>query len=390
MIIDEIVLATDPALRKIEAILLWKNKFKTVLLFSLFHFVFWLYFMYNIRTYCMIFMACLIFHLLDAYRDKKRRYIMKIRNQSQNLDENICSLGRYIIWTFTKACTLRTKVNRLKSKNRLQYFLLMFIFWSGMLVVSIKIKSSHLAYILFWIIFFLPAFIHYQVAKKILFVLLPLLQQLDQSMQYERRSVLDKSELLVDVKLPKAEYDDDYEEEAEFFKQLSEKEKRVLENFEDEDEEMDEYVDHEDIEIQEEIDERYIDHENLENVQRIHTIEYRVKLSPKNFINKVEESLYDDSLLPNESLPNIDSSSDTESSSNTQENFLGKRRVKNRPSLREYYGDKIDMRDGYESRAETYMVKGSLLETGTVKMRSSKQEHDQDIDETFDFLDEEY
>lgn len=57
----------------------WPNQF------SFYH---RLYFMYNIRTYCMIFMACLIFHLLDAYRDKKRRYIMKIRNQSQNLDES--------------------------------------------------------------------------------------------------------------------------------------------------------------------------------------------------------------------------------------------------------------------------------------------------------------
>jgi hypothetical protein len=39
--VNEIVLAIDPALRKIEDILLWKNKFKTAVIFTLFHFLFW-------------------------------------------------------------------------------------------------------------------------------------------------------------------------------------------------------------------------------------------------------------------------------------------------------------------------------------------------------------
>lgn len=264
----------------------------------------------------------------------------------------------------------------------------MFVFWSVILVISIKIKSSHLAYVLFWIIFFLPAFIHYEVAKRILFVLLPLLQQLDQSMQYERRSILDKSELLVDVKLPQTEYEEDYEEEAEFFKPLSEKDKRLLENLEDEDEEIDEFVDHEDIEIQEEIDERHIDHENLENVQRIRTIEYRVKINPKNVINRIEESMNEESLLPDESLPNIDSYSESESFRD-DEKFLNRRRVKNRPSLRQYYGDKIDIKKGDSPLADSsdFLLNEEL--SGTVKMRTNKIQHDQDIDETFDFLDEE-
>lgn len=263
----------------------------------------------------------------------------------------------------------------------------MFLFWSVLLVISIKIKSSHLTYALFWIIFLLPAFIHYDVAKRILFLILPLLQQLDQSMHYKRRSVLDKSELLVDVKLPQVEYDDNYEEEDEFYKQLNEKERQIFENLDDEEEEIEDYVDQEDIEIQEEIDQRYIDHENLENIQRIRTIEYRVKISPKNCINKVEESVHEESMLPNETIPSIDTSSGNESLEAEQNRFLNKRRVKNRPSLRQFYGDEMNMPSSSGSQAKTYMVEDSFL--GTVKMRPSKTQHDQDIDETFDFLDEE-
>lgn len=46
MVIDEIVLAIDPALRRIEEILLWKNKLKTVMLFTFLHLVFWYIFHY--------------------------------------------------------------------------------------------------------------------------------------------------------------------------------------------------------------------------------------------------------------------------------------------------------------------------------------------------------
>lgn len=285
-------------------------------------------------------------------------------------------MGRYIIWIYNKSNSLINQINNLKSRNRLQYFLLMLTFWSVLLVISIKIKGSHLAYILFWIIFFLPAIIHYELAKKMLFKLLPLLQQLDHSMQYERRSILDKSELLVDVKLPKTEYEEDYEEENEFIRQLTEKDRRVLENMESEDEEEDdEYVDHEDVNI-EEIEEKKMDHDNLENVQRIRTIEYRVKISPNNYINRVEE--LEESLLPTENLPSIDSSqlddSDTDNFSFNER--IKKRKPKNRPSLRDYYGEEIE-------------ISQSQGQARTSRPKKSSQ-HDQDIDETFDFLDEEY
>ncbi len=78
---------------------------------------------------------------------------------------------------------------------------------------------------------------------------MPLLEQLDQSMKYERRSVLDKSQLLVDVKLPNLDELDDQQEDEYLssFKlddldKMKSKQRRVYENLqddEDDDEEED-------------------------------------------------------------------------------------------------------------------------------------------------------
>ena len=84
--VNEIVLVVDPALHKIEEILLWKNKFKTITIFSLIHLFFWLFYLSNVHTYCLISCILLILHLLDGYRAKKRREIIRSK---QNLNINI-------------------------------------------------------------------------------------------------------------------------------------------------------------------------------------------------------------------------------------------------------------------------------------------------------------
>lgn len=72
-------------------------------------------------------------------------------------------------------------------------------------------------------------------------------EQLDHSMKYERRSVLDKSELLVDVRLPKLGIDDD-EQEEEYLKsfKFDEDEGRdmleKLNDGEDDDDDTDDYI----------------------------------------------------------------------------------------------------------------------------------------------------
>jgi hypothetical protein len=117
-------------------------------------------------------------------------------------------------------------------------------------VIGCKIRGLYLSYAVFWLVFFLPPILHYELPKKALRKCLPLLEQLDQSMKYERRSVLDKNDLLVDVRLPKMGIDDD-EQEDEYLSpfKFDENEGRdVLERLDDgdDDDDADEYLAHHD------------------------------------------------------------------------------------------------------------------------------------------------
>ena len=85
VVVKEIVLAIDPELRKVEDVLLWKNKLKTCGIFTFCHFLFWLFQNFNIRTFCVISCVALFLHLLDAYRTKRRKEIIKIQQIKPNI-----------------------------------------------------------------------------------------------------------------------------------------------------------------------------------------------------------------------------------------------------------------------------------------------------------------
>lgn len=137
--------------------------------------------------------------------------------------------------------------------NNIKYFLVLFLFWSMLGVVGVKIRGMYLSYALFWLVFFLPPVLHYELPKRLLHKCLPLLEQLDHSMKYERRSVLDKSELLVDVRMPSMGIDDDAQEDEYLrpFKFDEQTGRGVLEKLDDGDDDdddddeadVDEYVD---------------------------------------------------------------------------------------------------------------------------------------------------
>ena len=112
MIIDEMVLAIDPALHKVEEILLWQNKFKTGAVFTFFHFLFWLFQNFNIRTYCTISCVLLVLHLLDAYRTKKRREILRLQQSSKSKSK---------FWLFSKMKEKKSFIFQL-NPNIILYF----------------------------------------------------------------------------------------------------------------------------------------------------------------------------------------------------------------------------------------------------------------------------
>lgn len=439
--VKEIVLAIDPALHKIEEILLWKNKFKTIGVFTLIHFVFWLFMLFNLRTYCLISFVFLFLHLLDGYRTKKRREIIRSK---QILVENISSLGRYIIYIYAKLVQLWTKLKKIKQKNRLKYFLIMFLSWSMTTVIGVKIRGIYLAYFLFWIVFFVPAILHYDILKKLLRKALPLLEQLDHSMKYERRSILDKSDLLVDVKLPQSEINDEEEEDQylESFR-LDESQRREFERFgdneNDEDSEsVDEYVQQKDIEV--EIQEDEDSYGNKRITTRKTTIidkdNNAKKYKQLNMYNTDTDE--DESMLPDDTLPNMSEILDDTFQNDDGDKYLykniesgdrvvGRRNkisAKSRPSVLNYYenyfsnnkddeeedNDSVDhesignkmnrsMNAYYSSKNDNEKSKIMFTSISNNKLPSAKnsiskksnyhQHNDQDIDETFDFLDEE-
>jgi len=425
--VNEIVLAIDPFLCKIEQILLWKNKLKSCAVFTFCHFLFWLFLNYNIRTYCTISCVFLCLHLLDAYRTKKRRELIRLQNSNKNINESLSSLGRFIIYFNTKLAFVYGKLNKLKRRNRFLYFLAMFIFWSMTAIIGAKIQGFYLSYILFWMVFFIPAIIHFDIPRKLLSRALPLLEQLDHSMKYERRSILDKSELLVDVKHKNNDEEDEAEED-EYLKSfqlgdLDNKDRRRFENLEDEeslfsertedddDNDDDEGEDIDGNEDEEEENEEIIeevfeyktfrnesDRNNTNSYQNNNEIKFTKLISKKSSVpvktSDIEFDVFDvhgDSVIGDEFMPNVNMSalsnsllqtsndesfySDTRNNNNNNKilnidsgnKVLKKGRFKNRPSLLQYYGD------------------SNAISNNTKK--TPQNEHD--IDETFDFLDEE-
>lgn len=433
--VNEIVLAIDPFLCKIEQILLWKHKGKSMAIFTLCHFLFWLFLNYNIRTYCTISVVLLIFHLLDMYRTKKRRDLIKLHQSNKNITEaeeiiqspkneshsnlysSLSSLGKFIIYFKQKISIVYNQLNRLKRRNRFLYFTAMLIFWSMTAIIGTRIQGFYLSYIVFWIIFTVPAVVHFDIPKKILSRALPLLEQLDQSMKYERRSVLDKSDLLVDVKHKTSEENDEAEED-EYLKSfvlgdLSRTNRRVFENLEDSEslysdhteyEEDEDEVD-EDEDDEEEVTEEVYEVETYVNHGRTsgnnHNKEYQVtKLISKKSskdpapvkTSNIQLEVFDmqnDSLLNDEFMPNVNmsalnssllhTSNDESFAYNTRSRpaknidlgnkVLKNRRVKNRPNILDYYGDS-----------------GAASATGNTQRTP---QNERDIDDTFDFLDEE-
>jgi hypothetical protein len=207
--VKEIVLAIDPTLRRVEEILLWRNKVKTGCVFTCCNILFGLFYLFSVRTYCIMSFVGILLHLLDAYRTKKRKRLQRLQEVKPNVIENVSPLGKYILFVHSKVCSVFEKLNEFKKHNRVHYFVGMCSILVITAMLGIKVRGVYLTYSMFWIIFFVPAIIHYDMARKLLRRCVPLLEQLDQSMKYERRSILDKNDLLVDVQLPSSEAADD-------------------------------------------------------------------------------------------------------------------------------------------------------------------------------------
>ncbi len=295
----------------------------------------------------------------------------------------------------------------------------MLSFWSTTAIIGTRIRGFYLVYLIFWLIFIIPAIVHFDIPKKLLSRALPLLEQLDHSMKYQRRSVLDKSELLVDVKHPNSDEHDEAEED-EYLRSfqlgdLKKKHRRIFDNLEDEESLYSEHTEDGERTEDEEEDDDDEQEEVIEEVFEVQT--YRTSESGKrpesetklisqktnktkaapvvsNYTVKTSNINFDffdpnnDSLIPDEFLPNVNMSglassflSTTNEDASFDYSFSGNdargknignmkvmkgKRIKARPSLLDYY-------EGSKSGSE----------------KRTTPQNERDIDETFDFLDEE-
>jgi hypothetical protein len=268
----------------------------------------------------------------------------------------------------------------------------MLLFWSMTTIVGIKIKGIYLSYCLFWIVFFVPAIIHYELPKKLLRKMLPLLEQLDHSMKYERRSILDKSELLVDVKLPTSELNDEEEEDQylESFK-LDENQRILFERLGENADEEDTDGEEEDLVDQNNIDVEFDDQEEIEQKQQT---KQKSQNKQSHRINEVDYSDEDDSMLPDDTMPSLSEVLDsTQIESGDRAIRASNRKSKNRPSVLKYYenyfGNNNYNNSDNSSLSNNESINSTSPTTRFRKPNSYYQNEPHDIDETFDFLDEE-
>ena len=258
-------------------------------------------------------------------------------------------------------------------------------------VLGTKVRGFFLSYLIFWFLFFVPAILHYNIPRKILNKAIPFLEQLDHSMKYERRSILDKSELLVDVKLPNTsdiEADLEEDEYLRSFKldnleDMKEKQRRAFENLEDDDEDdeensgeensegVNEYNDDEDEEEEEDNVETSqsinLHGKNIKNVnlkENHHQLSIKLKNKNSNdddlISSKFKSKFFqnddldtDDSLLPNESFPTINFGDN--SSLNDE--------------LEEEYSSSANLRTALNNKSGR--IRSNLVKVPVVKSRSS-------------------
>ena len=66
----------------------------------------------------------------------------------------------------------------------------MLLFWILLAVFGMKVEGFYISYAIFWILFLVPGILHYNIPRMILNKASPILEQLDRSMEYQRRSII--------------------------------------------------------------------------------------------------------------------------------------------------------------------------------------------------------
>ncbi|UJR36967.1 hypothetical protein I4U23_029675 [Adineta vaga] len=199
---EDLIVSLEPAFHRVERFILWKNRYASLLAFVLGHAIFYAIARAGLRPFCAITLVVLIFHILDSLKQKRSHL-------SDHDDKNLCELTQLLLRSYRHLCQTHEKLNTLKTENRVKYSLIIIVICLTLAVIGVKINGFYVSYLTMLILFTLPAVVYHKLVSKLLQRLAPFIEQLDQSMEYKRRSLIDRKDLLVKIDKTGLNNDDD-------------------------------------------------------------------------------------------------------------------------------------------------------------------------------------
>ncbi|CAF1616551.1 unnamed protein product [Rotaria magnacalcarata] len=229
---ENIILSLESTFHRIEKFILWHNRYASLLAFTIGHGIFYAVARAGLKPYCAITLVVFIFHVLDCIKKKR------VCDEEKNLSE----LTKLILRSYRYVCNTNEKLNIIKSENRAKYSIIIMIVCLILSYIGMKINGYYVSYLVMLILFTLPAIIYHKLITKLLKRLAPILEQLDQSMEYKRRTLIDRKDLLVKMQTPGLNEDNEDEDISRLKQQqeIRKKDRSLIINDDDVDEEENE------------------------------------------------------------------------------------------------------------------------------------------------------
>ncbi|CAF1418060.1 unnamed protein product [Rotaria sp. Silwood1] len=210
---EDIILTLEPVFHRVEKFLLWHNRYASLFAFIFGHGIFYAIARAGLRPFCAITLVLFIIHILDCIRKKR------LNDEEKNLSE----LTKLILRLYQYICHTHEKLNIIKTENRAKYSIIIIIISLILAYIGMKINGYYISYVVMLILFTLPAIVYHKLISKLLKRLAPILEQLDESMEYKRRTLIDRKDLLVKIKTPGLNENDDDDDDDEDFRKLKQK-----------------------------------------------------------------------------------------------------------------------------------------------------------------------
>ncbi|CAF1202304.1 unnamed protein product [Adineta steineri] len=345
---EDIIISLEPAFHRIERFLLWHNRYASLIAFILGHAMFYAIARAGLRPFCAITIVLIILHILDCI--KKKRLV----DEEKNLSE----LTQLVLRSYRHTCQTHEKLNIIKTENRTKYSFIIIIVCLILAYIGVKLHGFYVSYIVMLILFTLPAIVYHKLIPKLLKRVAPVLEQLDQSMEFKRRSLINRNDLLVKIKTPGSNEDDDDEVVQKLKEQQKEKietkRRSTIVNDRDDDDDDDE-----------------------ENEKKLISIHNQNKTLSSSHLPKHRETSFD-MLSDSSSTADDENAHINELYANIGNKIDGKHRIKIK-------GDEIKIK-GYMNKQRSKLVNTIVYQSGNTDVNNGRNSMGEPDLTSFDFL----